>query len=120
MPLGGLKAADERDTLEHRWRLHEHYSLLILDELGYLGINKQEADLMFQLANKRYKSRRSTIATTNAGIERWTNVFYDGVTSSAIADRLCHHCTVVRITGRSYRLKNLNPDDFSERRRGGD
>ena len=115
--VGDLKAADERGTLERRWRFYEHCSLLILDELGYLGIDKQGADLIFQLVNKRY---RSTIVTTNVSIGRWADVFGDGVTASAIADRLCHHCTVVRITGRSYRLKDLNPDDLSERRREGD
>lgn len=39
------------------------------------------------------------------------NIFGDGVTASAIADRLCHRCTILRITGRSYRLKDLTEDD---------
>jgi DNA replication protein DnaC len=81
-----------------------------------LGIDKQGAELIFQLVNKRYKSRRSTIVTTNVGIGRWAEVFSDGASASAIADRLCHHCTVVRIMGRSYHLKDLNPDDLSKRR----
>lgn len=112
--VSDLKAADERGTLGRRWRFYEHCSLLILDELGYLGIDKQGADLIFQLVNKRYRLNRSTIVTTNVGVGRWADVFGDGVTASAIADRLCHHCTVVRITGRSYRLKDLKPDDTRE------
>ena len=106
-----LKSAEEKGTLERRWRFYEHCSLLILDELGYLGIDKGGADLLFQLVNKRYKMSRSTIVTTNVGVGRWGEVFGDGVTASAIADRLCHHSTIVRITGRSYRLKDIAMDD---------
>lgn len=51
---------------------------------------------------------RSTIATTNVPVGRWDDVFGDNVTASAIADRLCHHCTLVKITGRSYRLKDVS------------
>ena len=54
--------------------------------------------------------RRSTIVTTNVGIGAWAKVFGDPVVASAIADRLCHHCTVLKITGRSYRTKDLAPD----------
>ena len=65
--------------------------------------------------NRRYKLSRSTIVTTNVGVGRWGDVFGDNVTASAIADRLCHHCTVMRITGRSYRLKDLAADDMEEK-----
>ncbi len=90
-------------------RFYAHLSLLILDELGYLGIDKEGADLLFQLVSRRYE-RGSTIVTTNVGIGAWPQVFGDPVTASAIADRLCHHCHVIRITGRSYRMKDLLPD----------
>ena len=76
------------------------------DELGYLGIDKEGADLLFQLVSRRYE-RRSTIVTTNVGIGAWAKVFGNPVTASAIADRICHHCTVLKITGRSYRTKDL-------------
>jgi len=110
-----LKSADEKGTLDKRWRFFEHCSLLIVDELGYLGIDKQGADLLFQLVNRRYKLSRSTIVTTNVGVGRWGDVFGDNVTASAIADRLCHHCAVIRITGRSYRLKDLAASDIEEK-----
>ena len=106
-----LESADERGTLDRRWRFYEHCSLLIVDELGYLGIDKRGADLLFQLVNRRYRPSRSTVVTTNVGVGRWGEVFGDGVTASAIADRLCHRCTILRITGRSYRLKDLTEDD---------
>ena len=60
--------------------------------------------------SRRYE-RRSTIITTNVGVGKWADVFGDAVTASAIADRVCHHCTVLRITGRSYRTKDLLPEE---------
>ena len=101
-----LKRARDKGNLERRMRFYAHLSLLILDELGYLGIDKDGSDLIFQLVSRRYE-RRSTIVTTNVGIGAWAKVFGDPVTASAIADRLCHHCTVIKITGRSYRTRGL-------------
>ena len=57
----------------------------------------------------RYE-HRSTIVTTNVGIGAWADVFGDAVTASAIADRLVHHCTLLKITGPSYRMKDLPRD----------
>ena len=81
-------------------------------------VGKEGADLLFQLVSRRYE-RRSTIVTTNVGIGAWAKVFGDPVVASAIADRLCHHCTVLRITGRSYRTKDLAPQDRGERGQDG-
>ena len=110
--VSSLKAAEEKGTLDKKWRFLEHCSLLIVDELGYLSIDKQGADLLFQLVNRRYKLKRSTIVTTNVGVGRWGDVCGDNVTAAAIADRLCHHGPIVRITGRSYRLKDLAAEDI--------
>ena len=104
-----LKDASSRGILKKRLQYYAHSKLLIIDELGYLGIDEQGADLMFQLVSTRYE-QRSTIITTNVGIGGWANVFGDEVAASAIADRVCHHCTLIRITGRSYRLKDLPAD----------
>lgn len=107
--VGDLKRAAEKGALERRMRFYSHLSLLIVDEVGYLDVDKEGADLLFQLVSRRYE-RRSTIVTTNVGIGAWAKVFGDPVVASAIADRLCHHCTVLKITGRSYRTKGLAPD----------
>lgn len=101
-----LKRARAKGALERRMRFYARLSLLILDELGYLDIDKDGSDLVFQLVSRRYE-RRSTIVTTNVGIGAWAKVFGNPVTASAIADRICHHCTVLKITGRSYRTKDL-------------
>ena len=69
---------------------------------------KEGADLLFQLVNRRYALMRSTIVTTNVPVGRWGDVFGSNVTASAVADRLCHRCAMIKITGRSYRLKDVS------------
>lgn len=101
-----LKDASSRGILKNRLKYYAHSKLLIIDELGYLDIDEHGADLVFQLVSTRYE-QRSTIITTNVGIGGWGKVFGDDVAASAIADRVCHHCHVIKITGRSYRLKDL-------------
>lgn len=108
-----LKDASSRGILEKRLKYYAHSKLLIIDELGYLDVDEQGAALMFQLVSSRYE-RRSTIITTNVGIGGWADVFGDDVAASAIADRVCHHCTLLKITGRSYRLKDLPADKRRE------
>lgn len=101
-----LRDAQSRGILKKRLKYYGHSRLLIVDELGYLDIDEGGADLLFQLVSTRYEER-STIVTTNVGVGGWAKVFGDEVAASAIADRLCHHCHMMKITGRSYRLKDL-------------
>ena len=101
-----LQDAQARGILKKRLKYYAHSKLLVIDELGYLDIGEGGADLLFQLISTRYE-QRSTIITTNVGIGGWGKVFGDDVAASAIADRVCHHCHVIKITGRSYRLKDL-------------
>ena len=95
-----LKDASSRGILAKRLKYYAHATLLIIDELGYLDVDEEGADLLFQLVSARYE-HRSTVITTNVA------VFGDAVTAAAIADRVCHHCTMLKITGRSYRMKDL-------------
>lgn len=111
-----LKDAQARGILKKRLRYYAHSKLLIIDELGYLDIDEGGADLLFQLVSTRYE-QRSTIITTNVGIAGWAKVFGDEVAAGAIADRICHHCHIVRITGRSYRLKDV-PTDSKAKQEG--
>lgn len=104
-----LEDASSRGILKKRLKYYAHSRLLIIDELGYLDVGSAGADLLFQLISTRYE-HRSTIITTNVGISGWGRVFGDDVAASAIADRVCHHCHLVKITGRSYRLKDLPRD----------
>jgi DNA replication protein DnaC len=80
--------------------------LMIIDELGYMNMDTQKANLFFQLISKRYE-KGSTIITTNLPFEQWGNVFgQDEVIASAILDRFLHYCHIIPIQGNSYRVKD--------------
>ena len=111
---GARRGAQSRGILKKRLKCYAHSKLLIVDELGYLDIDEGGADLLFQLVSTLYE-QRSTVITTNVGIAGWTKVLGGEVTASAIADRVCHHCHLIKITGRSYKLKDLP----AEKRREG-
>ena len=77
-----------------------------MDELGYLPIDKNGADLLFQVISQRYE-RGSTILTTNQPFKHWPKVFNNDATlASAVLDRLLHHAETVVIEGKSYRMKD--------------
>ena len=103
--LQQLKKAKLENRLEVRLKHFCKYKLLIIDELGYLPINKEDSNLFFQLIDMRYE-KKSTIITTNINFGDWESIFYDPVVANAILDRVLHHATVVTITGNSYRIKD--------------
>lgn len=86
--------------------------LLIMDELGFKKLPNYSADDFFEVISKRYENG-SIIISTNKSFEQWMDIFSDNVLSSAIIDRIAHHCTVIKINGQSYRTKNL-------KKKGGD
>jgi len=79
--------------------------LLILDELGYRSMADSTVEDFFEIVSKRYE-KGSIIITSNRPIMSWDKVFVDKTLTTAIVDRLMHHCTVIEITGESYRFKN--------------
>lgn len=101
-----LKKAMLENRLESRLKHFARYKCLIIDEIGYLPINPTEANLLFQLIDKRYENK-STIVTSNIDFSNWDKVFGDPVIADAILNRLLHHSNVIEITGNSYRLKNI-------------
>lgn len=100
-----LNKAHFENKLEARIKHFCRYELLIIDEIGYLPVDKQGANLFFQLIAKRYE-KHSTIITTNQTFNKWGDVFSDNVLANAILDRLLHHSTVINIKGTSYRIKD--------------
>jgi len=81
-------------------------SVLVIDEVGYLPIDKTGADLLFQVISQRYE-RGSIIMTTNQNYKSWSKLFNNDATlASAILDRLLHHAETVLIEGKSYRMKD--------------
>jgi DNA replication protein DnaC len=79
--------------------------LLVIDELGYIPIDKRGAEFIFQVVSQRYE-RGSIILTSNRAFRDWGKTFNDNTIASAIVDRLVHHSYVVKIKGESYRIKN--------------
>ena len=80
-------------------------SVLVIDEIGYFNMNKEEANHFFQIISKRYE-KGSTILTSNLVFSKWTQVFAgDKIVTTAILDRVLHHSHIINIQGDSYRLK---------------
>lgn len=104
--ISQLKAAENENRLDIRLRHFLKYKVLIIDEVGYLNMDEEAANLFFQLVSKRYE-KRSTILTTNKPLDQWASIFKDPVITNAILDRLLHHAHVTEIIGPSYRLKGL-------------
>ena len=82
------------------------YRVLVIDEIGYLPMNRDQANLFFQVIAKRYE-RGATIVTSNLPFGQWDQTFAgDATLTAALLDRLLHHAHVVPIQGESYRLRN--------------
>lgn len=114
--IASLHKAKLEDRLQDKLKKLTSYKLLIIDELGYLPISKEDSKLFFQLIDKRYE-KYSTIITTNINFSQWDEVFGDVVIANAILDRILHHAHIVTIKGKSYRLQHLyNEGDFIERK----
>lgn len=80
-------------------------NLVIIDEVGFLPVSRQEANLFFQLVSRLYQ-QTSVIITSNKGFEEWAEFMDDIVITTAILDRLIHKCELFNMTGESYRIKH--------------
>jgi DNA replication protein DnaC len=99
-----LEAAQDRNNLEAELRRLERYQLLVVDEVGYLPLERSAANLLFALVSRRYE-RGSIIVTSNRGFEQWGEILGDAMVAAALIDRLVHHATMVTLKGKSYRLR---------------
>jgi DNA replication protein DnaC len=87
-----------------RGRSYHKSSLVIVDEVGYTPIDRDECNLFFRFIANRYE-KASTIITSNKVFSDWTELFHDPVIVTAFLDRLLHHSVVINIRGSSYRLR---------------
>jgi DNA replication protein DnaC len=101
-----LVEAERQGRLRERFLTLKQPALLIVDEIGYLLVAADGANLFFQLVNTRYE-KSSTVLTSNKSFKEWGAVFGDAVVASALLDRLLHHCHIVNIRGNSCRLRDF-------------
>ena len=99
-----IREAKTEKTLRSLELKFERYDLVICDELGYVGFDKEGAEMLFNHLSLR-TGKRATIITTNLPFTRWEEVLKDKVLCSALVDRLCHKAYLVNMTGTSYRIK---------------
>ncbi|MEP6666352.1 MAG: IS21-like element helper ATPase IstB [Nocardioidaceae bacterium] len=100
-----LRAAEATGRFNRQLAAYLRPAVLVLDEVGYLKLDRAEANMVFQLVSRRYE-RGSMIITSNKSFTEWGSVLGDEVLATAILDRLLHHCDVLSINGPSYRLKD--------------
>jgi DNA replication protein DnaC len=104
--LNNLVAAQAAQRLKAELKRYLAPAVLVLDELGYLPLDKTGADLLFQIISQRYE-RGSLIITTNKAYKNWPEVFnHDAGITSAILDRVLHHAQTIVLEGTSYRMKD--------------
>jgi DNA replication protein DnaC len=123
--IGSLTKAMAEGKLDDKLKFYTTPRLLIIDEIGYLPIDRQGANLFFQLISRRYE-RGPMILTSNQSFGAWGEVFGDRVIATAILDRLLHHAVTLNIRGNSYRLKEklkaglLRPAESTDSQQGGE
>lgn len=111
MTMADLMSKLKNDSVSDKTgkgRVRSYYknALVIVDEVGYMPISRQDAHLFFQFVCYRYE-KSSTILTSNRSFTEWEELFGDSVIATAVLDRLLHHCRVINIKGNSYRLKQF-------------
>lgn len=102
-----LIQAKEEGRLGRLLKKLNKLDLLICDKWGYIPLDREGSQLLFQLIANCYE-KRSVIITTNLEFSKWNGIFYDDKLTSAIIDRLVYHCHLIVFTGRSYRLEHSN------------
>jgi len=111
--INHLTTAQINGLLGKALKIYVRPSLLLLDELGYLPIDKRGADLLFQVVAARYESG-SIVLTTNRPFREWGALFdVDNTLATALIDRLMHHGEAIVIQGDSYRMRDKDSDSTS-------
>lgn len=103
--VNNLYASMSDFTFAKKMKSYLKPKILLIDELGYLPLDKKGSDLLFQIIDKRYE-KGSIILTSNLAFKDWGKIFGNNTTATAAIDRLAHHCEVISIQGDSYRLKD--------------
>jgi DNA replication protein DnaC len=113
--MGRLRRAQQENRLERQMQQLVYPKVLVIDEIGYLPLSRDEASLFFRLITRRYE-RASLVLTSNKSFVDWGEIFGDQVLATAILDRLLHHATTLNIKGESYRLKEKRKAGLLEKK----
>jgi DNA replication protein DnaC len=112
--LNHLLASQVDHSLVRKLRVYTEPTLLLIDELGYLSLDQQTSNLLYQVISTRHGQKRSTIITTNTAFSDWGNILYNTTIATAIADRLVENSEVFLLGGDSLRKANKNPNPPAE------
>ena len=112
--LNHLLASQVDHSLVRKLRVYTEPTLLLIDELGYLSLDQQTSNLLYQVISTRHGEERSTLITTNTAFSDWGNMLYNTTIATAIADRLVENSEVFLLGGDSLRKANKNPNPPAE------
>ena len=107
--LNQLVASQADHSLVRKLKTYTEPTLLLCDELGYLSLDQQTSNLLYQVISTRHADKRSTIITTNTAFSEWGNILFNTTIAAAIADRLVENSEVFLLGGRSWRVPNKGP-----------
>lgn len=99
-----LGAQESARALDRRLSYYAKVGLLVIDELGFLAFDNRNADLIFQVVSRRYE-KKSLVLTTNLAFADWHTIFPSATCATALVERVVHHADIVKIDGKSYRLR---------------
>ena len=105
--IEALAVATRRGELARTLAIYTHPPVLVIDEVGYLAVGENAANLMFQVVNERYLHRRPMLFTTNKPLAAWGLVLHDPDLAEAILDRVLERGRLVELRGASYRTRHL-------------
>lgn len=98
-----LRQAQLKSQLHQMIKKLDRFECLLIDDISYIGLKREETDCLFQLLSDRYE-RRSTLITSNLAFSQWKTIFKDEMTTSAVIDRLVHHSEILQLNASSYRM----------------
>jgi len=109
-----LAAQESARALDRRLQYYAKVGLLVLDELGFLAFDNRNADLLFQVVSRRYE-KKSLVLTTNLAFAEWHTIFPNATCATALVERVVHHADIVKIEGKSYRLRESESEATTRR-----
>lgn len=123
-----LLVAKKELMLERQLRRLDAFAVVMIDDIGYIQQNREEMEVLFTFLAERYE-RRSVVITSNLVFSDWDKIFKDPMTTAAAIDRVVHHCTILELTGPSFRAEeamdrnkelNLDPDKPKDKKKSKD